>query len=144
MNSNQKLNNFECNPPDQAWSAIENKARKEIDTIYDMKIIPPEICWIKIGEQIENKEEKINKSQLNFNSYFSTSIRYAAIFIGVILLSIGLLNNSLRNKIFNNVLESNLKTSLSDTQYILPSNKKKSDTSIKNSVAPSMTPVRKK
>ena len=36
-------------------------------------------------------------------------------------------NNSIRNKFLNTLLESNLKTSLSDSQYILPTNKKKSD-----------------
>ena len=144
MDLNQKLNNLECRPPDQVWSAIEKKASNEIDSLYEMKIIPPEICWNNIAEKIGNTEGKINNSKSISSSYISTWIRYAAIIMGVLLLSIGLFNPSLRNKLFNTVIESNLKTSLSDTQYILPSNKKKSDTSIKTSVAPSMTPVRKK
>jgi hypothetical protein len=144
MDLNQKLNNFECRPPDQAWSAIEKKASNEIDSLYEMKIIPPEICWNNIAEKIGNTEGKINNSKSISSSYISTWIRYAAIITGVLLLSIGLFNPSLRNKLFNTVIESNLKTSLSDTQYILPSNKKKSDTSIKTSVTPSMTPERKK
>ena len=144
MDLNQKLDNFECRPPDQAWSAIEKKTSKEIDSLYELKIIPPEICWINIAEKIGNTEGKINNSQPLASSYISTWIRYAAITTGVLFLSIGLFNASLRNKLFNTVLESNLKTSLSDTQYMLPSNKKKSDTSIKTSIRASKTPVRKK
>jgi hypothetical protein len=131
MDLNQKLDDLEFTPDEQVWPAIENETRKKARGIYDMTIMPPEICWTNIAEQISNVEKKNTKPKSI--SDFSKWIRYAAIFIGITLGTISLLDHSIRNKLLNTVLESNLKTSLSDTQHILPINIKKTDTSTKNS-----------
>jgi hypothetical protein len=142
MDLNQQLNNLELTPDEQVWQGIENETRKKAEGIYDMKIMPPESCWIKIADQISNAEKKNN--QPKYIQDFSKWIRYAAVFTGITLGAIGLLDSSIRNKLLNTVLESNLKTSLSDTQHILPINKKKSDTLLKNAVEQPTLPLKKK
>jgi hypothetical protein len=141
MDLNQQLNNLELTPDEQVWQAIENETRKKAEGMYDMKIMPPEICWTNIAEQINTAEKKNTKPKSI--SDFSKWIRYAAVFTGITLGTISLLDHSIRNKLLNTVLESNLKTSLSDTQKIIPINIKKTDTSTKDSFNKS-TPEKKK
>jgi hypothetical protein len=141
MDLNQQLNDLEYTPDDRVWYAIENEARKKGGGIYDMKIVPPEICWLNIAEQISDVEKKKNKPKSIQD--FPKWIRYAAVFTGITLGTIGLLNHSVRNKILNTVLESNLKTSLSDTQHLLPTIKKKPDNLPKNSVDQPTLPLKK-
>lgn len=141
MDLNQKLNNLEFTPEKQVWRSIENETRKIEDGIYDIEIMPPEICWMNIAKQISNVENKNTK--LRSIPGFSGWIRYAAIFTGIILGTIALLDHSIRNRVLNTVLESNMKTSLSDTQHIIPMNIKKIDTPKKDSLNQS-TPEKKK
>jgi hypothetical protein len=141
MDLNQQLNNLELTPDEQVWPAIEGETRKKGGGIYDLKIMPPENCWNNIAERLSDAEEKNSKPRAIPS--FTKWIRYAAILTGITLGTIGLLNDSLRSKLFNTVLESNLKTSISDTQQILPTNKKKSDSLIKNLVNPSTLPLKK-
>ena len=128
MDLNNKLSELECLPSEAAWSAIESNTRQDTDRIHDLKVVPPEICWTKIAEYIKAPEEKSSNGQMGKKIAFPSWMRYAAGIAGITLLSISLMNNSIRNKFLNTLLESNLKTSLSDSQYILPANKKKSDT----------------
>ena len=141
MDLNQQLNNLEFTPDEQVWSGIENETRKKGGGIYDMKIMPPEICWNNIADRLNDSEEKNSKPKVI--PVFTKWIRYAAVFTGITLGTIGLLDHSIRNKVLNTVLESNLKTSVSDTQHILLVNKKKSDSLIKNSVDQSRLPQKK-
>jgi hypothetical protein len=142
MDLNQQLNDLEFTPDEQVWPAIEKETRKKGGGIYDMTIMPPESCWTNIAEQINTAEKKNTKPKSI--SDFSKWIRYAAVFTGITLGTISLLEHSIRNKLLNTVLESNLKTSLSDTQKIIPINKKKSDTLLKNSAEQPMLPLKKK
>ena len=114
-------------PSEATWSAIESNARQDTERMHDLKVVPPEICWTKIAQHIKSPQEKSISEQMGKKIAFPSWMRYAAVIAGITILSISLMNNSIRNKFLNTLLESNLKTSLSDSQYILPTNKKKSD-----------------
>ena len=143
MDLNQKLNNLEFKPADEVWTSIESKNRQEAEFIHHMSITPPAICWIKIAEQICVSENNIEKEKPQARIIFSKWLRYAAVAIGITLGSIGLFNTSIRNRLYNTLLEGNLKTSLSDSQQISNSKQKKPDTSIKIKTVTPLLPTKK-
>lgn len=123
MATNENLSELQCNPEQENWSAIENSLIKHSQNLYNLSITPPEICWSNISSKI-NPDLKIDEAYNSQNKMKTTRMlsnwmRYAAVITGIVVLSLGMLNTSFRNGVVSIFTKTNLKTSLTDSQYKL-------------------------
>ena len=97
---------------------------KEVTSMYNFEVTPPESCWESISERLNQKNKKQS---------IPVRMRYAAIFIGILLISAATINTSFRDSIFNALNGANIKAALPNaTHYLNQTNSK--DTSAEQKI----------
>lgn len=123
MATNENLSELQYNPEQENWNAIENDLSKDSENVYNLCMTPPEICWsnisIKINNNLKIEENHNGQNKMKTLSILSNWMRYAAVIAGIVVISVGMLNTSFRNGVISIFTKTNLKTSLTDSQYNL-------------------------
>lgn len=110
MEWRNNIKKFESLAHEENWNEIEKNIAKEAVSIYHIEVAPPESCWESISETLNKKKKK---------QPISIRMRYAAIFIGVILISAATINTSFRDSIVNALKGVNIRAALPNaTDYL--------------------------
>jgi len=120
MEWRNNIKKFESPAHEENWHEIEKNIAKEATSMYHIEVAPPESCWESISETLNKKKKK---------QPISIRMRYAAIFIGILLISTATINTSFRNSIINALNGVNISAALPNATHYLNSGSSK-DSSI--------------
>ena len=124
MEWKNNINKFETPAHEDNWNEIEKNIAKEATSMYQIEIDPPESCWESISEKLNQKSKKRS---------ISIRMRYAAIFIGILMISAASINTSFRDSILNALNGANIKAALPNAKdYLNQPNSK--DTSAEQNI----------
>lgn len=112
MEWKNNIKKFESPAHEENWSEIEKNIAKEAISMYHIEVAPPESCWESISETLNKKKKK---------QPISIRMRYAAIFIGILLISVAAINTSFRNSIVNALNGVNIRAALPNATHYLNS-----------------------
>jgi hypothetical protein len=124
MEWKNNIKKFESPAHEENWNEIEKNIAKEAISMYHIEVAPPESCWESISETLNKKKKK---------QPISIRMRYAAIFIGILLISAATINTSFRDSILNALNGANIKAALPNANdYLNQPNSK--DTSAEQNI----------
>ena len=112
MEWRNNIKRFESPAHEENWNEIEKNIAKEATSMYHIEVAPPESCWESISETLIQKNKKHS---------ISIRMRYAAIFIGILLISTATINTSFRNSIINALNGVNIRAALPNATHYLNS-----------------------
>ena len=112
MEWKNNIKKFESPAHRENWNEIEKNIAKEAISMYHIEVAPPESCWESISETLNKKKKK---------QPISIRMRYAAIFIGILLISVAAINTSFRNSIVNALNGVNIRAALPNATHYLNS-----------------------
>jgi hypothetical protein len=124
MEWRNNIRNVESPAHEENWNEIEKNIANKATSMYNIEIDPPESCWESISERLNQQNKKRS---------ISIRVRYAAIFIGIVLISTATINTSFRDSIMNALNGANIKAALPNaTHYLNQTNSK--DTLAKHNI----------
>ena len=124
MEWKNNINKVETPAHEENWNEIEKNIAKDATSMYHIEIDPPDSCWESISEKLNQKSKKRS---------ISIRMRYAAIFIGILLISAATINTSFRDSILNALNGANIKAALPNANdYLNQPNSK--DTSAEQNI----------
>ena len=110
----QRMEDFQASPSEEIWENLEKNLSKKESRIYDFEVAPPEDCWENIVSSLYDAGQK----RLSFLRLNNTQwLRYAAVFLGIITLTIFAFNTNIRNRFINGLNNSNINASLPEKSY---------------------------